>query len=125
MREGVQQHSERAAECFEDGRILLENGRFAASLNRAYYAMFHAATAVLLSKDIRRSSHHGVLSAFGETFVKTGLLEQDLFQFFREAFERRQQSDYEPVVDVDRETAQRMLDHALDFVAACRRAVGE
>jgi uncharacterized protein (UPF0332 family) len=125
VREDVQQHFERAAECFEDGRILLENGRFAASLNRAYYAMFHAATAALLSKDIRRRSHHGVLSAFGEILVKTGRLNQEFFQFFREAFERRQQSDYEPVVDVDRETAQQMLDRALDFVDACRRSIVE
>lgn len=125
MKESVQQHFERAADCFEDGRILLENGRFAASLNRAYYAMFHAATAALLSKDIKRSSHHGVLSAFGEAFVKAGHLNPEFFQFFREAFERRQQSDYEPVVDVDRETAQQMLDHALDFVDACRRAIDE
>ena len=44
-------------------------------------------------------------------------------QFFREAFERRQQSDYEPVVEVDRETAQQMLDHALDFVDTGRHSI--
>jgi len=125
VREDVQQHFERVADCFKDGRILLENGRFAASLNRAYYAMFHAATAALLSKDIKRRSHHGVLSAFGEIFVKTGRLNEEFFQFFREAFERRQQSDYEPVVDVDRETAQQMLDWAPDFVGACRGGIDE
>jgi hypothetical protein len=125
VREEVQQYFERAAECVEDGRILFENSRLAASLNRAYYAMFHAATAALLSKDIRRRSHHGILSAFGETFVKTGRIDQEFFRFFREAFERRQQSDYQPVVEVDRETAQQMLDHALDFVDACRRSIGE
>jgi len=125
VREDVRQHFERAAECFEDGRVLLENGRFAASLNRAYYAMFHAATAALLSKDIKRRSHHGILSAFGEVFVRTGRLKPEFFQFFREAFERRQQSDYEPVVEVDRDIAQRMLGHALDFVDACRRCIDE
>lgn len=105
MREEVQQYFERAAECVEDGRILLENDRFAASL----------------SKDIQRRSHHGVLSAFGETFVRTGRLGPEFFRFFREAFERRQQSDYGPTVEVDRETARTMLDHAVDFVDACRK----
>jgi hypothetical protein len=37
--------------------------------------MFHAATAVLLSRGIERRSHHAVLSAFGEHIVKPGLVE--------------------------------------------------
>jgi uncharacterized protein (UPF0332 family) len=121
VREEVQQYFERAAECVEDGRILLENERFAAALNRAYYAMFHAATAALLSKDIKRRSHHGILSAFGETLVRTGRLDPEFFRSFREAFERRQQSDYGPTAEVDRETARKMLDQAVDFVDACRK----
>ncbi len=121
MKEQVRQYFERAADCAEDGRILLENARFPACLNRAYYAMFHAATAALLNRDIKRRSHHGVLSVFGETFVRGGSIDPDLYRCFREAFERRQQSDYEAVVEVDRETAQRILGRAVDFVDACRK----
>ncbi|MBW7990280.1 MAG: HEPN domain-containing protein [Planctomycetes bacterium] len=47
MTEEAQLHFERAAECVEDSRILLDNERPAAAVARAYYAMFHAATAVL------------------------------------------------------------------------------
>ena len=65
----------RAAECVEDARILIDNNRPAAAATRAYYAMFHAATAILAVKGIKRSSHHGILSAFGEYLVKPGLID--------------------------------------------------
>lgn len=47
MTEEAQLHFIRAAECVEDSRVLLDNERPAAAVARAYYAMFHAATAVL------------------------------------------------------------------------------
>ena len=75
MTEEVRLHFLRAAECVEDARILIDNNRPAAATTRTYYAMFHAATAVLAVKGIRRSSHHAILSAFGEYLVKPGLID--------------------------------------------------
>jgi uncharacterized protein (UPF0332 family) len=121
--EEIQRHFERGAECIEDAQVLLQNNRLAAVVTRAYYAMFHAATAVLLARGIERSSHHGLLSAFAEQFVKTRQLDRRFFLYLREAFERRQQSDYDPVVDVDRQTVEEILDHAVEFVAACKNIV--
>ncbi len=53
MNQEVQERFEKAAECVEDAQLLFRSNRFAATVNRAYYAMFHAATAVLLKKNIR------------------------------------------------------------------------
>ena len=38
---------EKAENDFEASKILLENGLFAQALNRSYYAIFHAARAIL------------------------------------------------------------------------------
>jgi hypothetical protein len=121
MTEESQLHFERAAECVEDSRILLDNERLAASVARAYYAMFHAATAVLAEKGVKRSSHRGVLSAFGQYLVKPGLITQDFHSYLREAFELRQQTDYDPIVDVGIQQAKEILEQAVDFVDACRK----
>jgi len=94
--EEIQLRFEQAAECVEDARVLLDHNRLAAAVTRAYYAMFHAATAVLLAKGIQRSSHRGMLSAFGKHVVKTGAIDRTFFQYLRETFERRQQSDSNP-----------------------------
>ncbi len=124
MTEEIQRHLVQAAECVEDARVLLDNDRFAAAVARAYYAMFHAATATLLAQNIRRRSHHSLLSAFGEHLVKTGRIDRSFFEHLRETFERRQQADYEPLADVDRQTAQESLDHAINFIDACKKLVG-
>ncbi len=121
MTEETQRHFAQAAECIADAQVLLNNDRFAAAVARAYYAMFHAATSALLNEGVRRTSHHGLLSAFGQYLVKTGRIDRGSFEHFREAFERRQQTDYEPLTDVDRETAQESINRAIDFIAVCRK----
>ena len=75
MKEELRLHFERAEECLNDSDLLLENQRFASSVGRSYYAMFHAATAILMRKDIVRKSHRAIISAFGEYLVKPGLIE--------------------------------------------------
>jgi hypothetical protein len=117
----VQRHFEQAAECVEDARVLLENDRLAAAVARIYYAMFHAATAALLAKGIRRSSHHALLAAFGQSFIKTRELDERLYRDLRAAFERRQQADYEAIVEIDRQATAQLLEQAINFVDACRR----
>ena len=121
MTEETEHRCRKAADCVEDSQILLDNDRPAASVARAYYAMFHAATAVLATKDIKRSSHRGILSAFGEYLVKPGLIKKSFHQSLLEAFELRQQTDYEPVANVDNKQAQEILDNTIDFVDACKK----
>jgi uncharacterized protein (UPF0332 family) len=87
---------------------------------RAYYAMFHAATAVLLGEDIKRSSHRGIISAFGEFLVKPGRIDEKFHQYFREAFDLRQQSDYEPIADITFDQTQQTIQRAREFVEACK-----
>ncbi len=124
MTEEALLHFERAAECLEDAKILLDNERPAAAVARSYYAMFHAATAVLSVKGVKRSSHRGILSAFGEFLVKPGLIEQRMHQYLREAFELRQQTDYEPIVEIDSRQATETLEHAIEFIDACKKLTG-
>jgi uncharacterized protein (UPF0332 family) len=42
----------RARESVEDARLLLDQGRLPAAANRIYYAMFYAATALLITKGL-------------------------------------------------------------------------
>jgi uncharacterized protein (UPF0332 family) len=46
-------------------------------VNRAYYAIFYAANAMLATKGLERSKHSGVIATFRQHFVKTGMVEPD------------------------------------------------
>ena len=48
---------------------ILSMGFNGVAINRAYYAFFYAATALLLTLDVTRSKHSGVMGAFRERFV--------------------------------------------------------
>lgn len=121
MNQEIQQRFEKASECIEDAQLLWNSKRFAATVNRAYYAMFHAAAAVLLTKNVSRSSHSGIISAFGEFFATTGLIDTVYHKYLREAFDLRQESDYEAGIEISEVEAEKLLNRAMDFVDACRK----
>ena len=124
MNQEVQQRFEKAGECIDDAQLLLQSKRYTATINRAYYAMFHAAVAVLLTKDIKRSSHSGVISAFGEFFAATGVIDTVYHKYIREAFDLRQESDYEAHIEISEIEAEKMVNRAMNFVDACRKICG-
>nr|HDO81534.1 HEPN domain-containing protein [Candidatus Bathyarchaeota archaeon] len=42
-----------------------------------YYAMFYSTEAILLTNNLKASSHKGVISLFGGHFIKTGKLDRE------------------------------------------------
>ena len=120
MNEEVRLHLARADECIKDAELLLAAHRTSAAVGRSYYAMFHAATAVLLKRDIKHS-HQGLISAFGQFIVKPGQIEPRFHKYITEAFDLRQESDYQPLVEVTAQQAGKVLDRAKEFVEICRK----
>ncbi len=55
---------QKADESFADAELLAKNGRWNAVVNRLYYACFYAVIALLLSKDIKSTTHEGGRSQF-------------------------------------------------------------
>ena len=52
-------------------------------------AMFFLAEAVLLTKNLKASSHKGVLGLFGQHFVKTGVFDKGLGRALNDAYDKR------------------------------------
>jgi uncharacterized protein (UPF0332 family) len=107
----------------------IEFGFFGEASSRAYYAAFHAVSAVLARNGLAFSSHAQTLAAFNREFVKTGVLPSDTFRKFQRVFEDRQVADYDWTREVDKQTAQKNLDDAqwlVDARAEClEKAVGQ
>jgi len=118
--EEVRLHLDRANGCIAEAELLLDGGRFGGAVARAYYAMFHAATAALLKRDIKRRSHQGLISTFGQFLVKPGYVESRFHKFFAEVFDLRQESDYQPIVQVTDQQADEIIKRAKEFVEVCR-----
>lgn len=85
-------------------------------VSRCYYAMFFMAEATLLTKNLSGSSHKGVISLFGEHFVKTKILGRDLGKALNDAYDKRLVGDYGIGFTVTKEQAQDLLETARNFV---------
>ena len=121
MKPEAEQHLRLAERFLRVAKDLAELGHLEDTVSRAYYAMFHAATAVLLELDIERGSHHALWAAFGQFVTAPGLVDLRHHRAGLDLFMARNESDYWPGADVPPEAASRALDRARDFVAACRR----
>lgn len=110
----------KAEESIAAAKVLLRESDHGFSASRAYYGMFYAAEALLLSRGLSYSRHSAVLTAFGKEFIKPGLFEPKWHQAFQEAFQVRQVGDYEPLEHVSETTARRTLEEAEGFVQAVR-----
>jgi len=78
--------------------------------------MFYSAEAVLLTKNLSFSSHRGVISAFGEYFVKTDIFPRDMGRELNRAFEKRQLGDYEYTFVISDDVAREILEQSKHFV---------
>lgn len=85
---------ERADKNLQSSKLLLNNGFEDVAVSRAYYSMYYAAEAVLLTKNEKFSSHKGVISQFGYYFVKNGPLPSEIGRDFNTAFQDRSLGDY-------------------------------
>lgn len=107
---------QKAQRYLKSAQLLLEDKDYESSVSRTYYAMFYAAQAVLLTKNLSFSSHKGVISAFGEHFVKTGTFPKEMGRELNRAFEKRQIGDYEYTFVVSNEDAEQILQSGKEFV---------
>jgi uncharacterized protein (UPF0332 family) len=106
-----------ANEMLEVAKMNLANDFYASTVNRAYYAVFYAANAMLATEGLARSKHSGVISLFRQTFVKPGKMSQELSDIYGRIMDDRQLGDYDLGMDVDAERARQDLADAVRFVA--------
>jgi uncharacterized protein (UPF0332 family) len=108
----------KAHQAATSARVLLQAGDADGACNRAYYAMFDAARAVLMAggHDIGKT-HKGVLNAFSDRFVRNGPLPKEMGRLLKHAEAYRYVADYEGE-QVDLADAQVIVSQAEIFVSA-------
>lgn len=110
----------KAVQALESAKLLLDAGDADGASNRAYYAMFDAARAALLTSGLDvGKTHKGVLSAFSDRLVKNGPIPKEVGRLLKHAETFRYVADYEgdPVELGD---ARQLVQQAETFVAAVR-----
>jgi uncharacterized protein len=100
---------------------LAKDGDAEFAVGRAYYAMFHAAQALLNEKSLKFRRHSGVHNAFAEQFVKTGLIHNKYYRWLVAAFNKRIAGDYDIESDLTVEDASLLIGQAYEFLDAAKQ----
>ncbi len=107
----------KAIESLEVARDLRAGEHHGFAAARAYYAMFYAAEAGLLHKDLQFKKHSAVHAYFNKLFVKPGVFPPSMFKALHAAFQVRTEGDY-GISPVAEEEAERTIKEAEEFIAA-------
>ncbi|MBI4972449.1 MAG: HEPN domain-containing protein [Candidatus Omnitrophica bacterium] len=113
-------YMQKAIKKLEVAEKLFRTGDYEDSVSRAYYAVFHAAQALLLSEGEKAESHKGVVTLFGLLFVKTEKFSRDMGKYLANIKDDRESGDYEVFSYIDEESAVTALAEAKKFLKETR-----
>ena len=111
----------RAKEELSTAELLLRSTNFRSSINRSYYAIFHAIRAINALDGFDSSKHSGVISHFNQEYVKTGIFQKSASKIIRNASELREQADYEDFYEATQEEASDVFEQATIFIAEAEK----
>ena len=118
---------ETSQEDLYDAKLMFENGRYKNSLNRGYYAIFHALRAVNALDGFDSSKHSGVIAHFNQEYVKSGVFPKEVSKLIKEASENREKADYLDFFIASKEEAQKQIiraEKAIEFIGNYLREKG-
>jgi uncharacterized protein (UPF0332 family) len=120
-RDEVALYVEHARQMLQVADHNLADGFYASAINRAYYAIFYAANALLATKGLSRSKHSAVIATFRQHFVKPGLIEDEYSDIYGRVMANRHVGDYEIQLTIEPSVAQDDLRDAQRFVERVER----
>lgn len=103
---------EQAKQCIKAAKLLLDNNDYMGAANRSYYAVFHCMRSVLALEQVDFKRHSGVSSHFRNKYIKTGIFDSKLSDIITDAFEIRNDSDYDDFFVVSKEEIEKQLENA-------------
>ncbi|MEA5532680.1 HEPN domain-containing protein [Crocosphaera sp. XPORK-15E] len=101
--------------------LLLENTYYRACISRCYYSIYCATQALLISKNIKTSTHRGIRQQFGQYFIQTGELSSELAKAMRITYDLRQLGDYDQLIKITQQQAQTALTYAKMFIEEAKK----
>jgi len=112
---------EKGKEKLGAAKALLREGFIDDAISRAYYCMFHAASAVLLAEGITVDSHSALKTMFGLRLIKTEKIDHKYGRWLNRLKDERENGDYDIFTSFDREDAENSITEAEEFIQEMKR----
>jgi uncharacterized protein (UPF0332 family) len=106
---------ERAEDALENSVYSLHGGFTLGTVNRAYYTMFYCMSALLATKGIHAKTHQDIRAKFGELFIKNSIFPTIIAKYIGNAFDLRQEADYDFEAIITEDEAKVLVENAREF----------
>ncbi len=116
IKKAVEYWMAKANEALDSANAEFAASRLSFAINRAYYACYYAATAIMLRRGKEFTKHSGVRAAVHQHLIKTGELSEDLGRAYDNLFEERQEGDYIGFTSFESEQVVDAIAKAVRFV---------
>jgi uncharacterized protein (UPF0332 family) len=110
----------RADEELKAARVLLKEELYFKAIVSSYYAIFHAARALLLLKGVYPKTHEGVERSFGLYYIKTGEFDIKIGKAIGRLMKMREEADYYPEIPFSEDEAEEAIEMAMEFLKRAR-----
>ena len=107
---------ETAKEALTSAQILLKSKMYKDSVNRSYYAIFHAMRAVLALDGLDKKKHSGVISDFRRLYIKTKIFSEKMSDIITDLFKIRTDSDYKDFYIISKKEVTQQIKNAKSFI---------
>lgn len=118
LKELAKYRMERAKEMLEAAEGNLNIRQYKTSINRSYYAVFHAMRALNILKGFDSSKHSGVIAFFNREYLKTEILDKALFVIIKNSSFLREKLDYDDFFIASKKEAETQVSEARIFLEA-------
>ncbi len=116
---------DRAKDDLQSARILIENNKIPQSINRSYYAIFHATRALCALDKFDSKKHSGIISHFNKNYIKTGIIDKEYSKILMAAQDYRNDSDYDDYFSVTEKEALEQIENAEKFINRIEKYISE
>ncbi|RLB01674.1 MAG: hypothetical protein DRG59_13790 [Deltaproteobacteria bacterium] len=121
--EFVEYWLQKATQDLESARDNLKAVRLQNAVRDAYFACFHAFSAVLLEEGRSFRRHKEVRSALHRDYIKTKKIGVEWGKHYDWLFDNRQKADYRPLVQFEPEQIEEIIKRSEDFVLEMKNLI--
>ncbi|HEY5508121.1 MAG TPA: HEPN domain-containing protein [Paludibacter sp.] len=116
---------QQAFETIELAKFLVESQKLVIAVNRVYYGMYYALTALALKYSFETSKHGQLIGWFNKEFIASKKLDSKFGKILRNAYQNRTKGDYDAFVIFTQQEVEVMLDEMVIFIEEIQNVLND
>ncbi len=94
----IEYRLQQAFETIDLAKFLVSSDKLVIAVNRIYYGMYYALTALALQKSFETSKHGQLIGWFNKEYIASKKLDSKFGKILRNAFQNRTKGDYDAFI---------------------------